>query len=391
MGVVYRARDPILNRVVALKMLSAELGAEEELHQRFTREVEAAGRLNHPHIVTIYDTGQSEGQLYMAMELLEGEDLRALIERQAAIPLADKVRILMQIAQGLAYAHSRGVVHRDIKPANILVTSSGTVKVLDFGLARVADRNTITKKGVILGTPDYMSPEQAMGRLIDPRSDVFSAGAVYYEFLTQRKPFGGKTLHAVLYQIVSEQPQPVLTLNPELPARLARVIHRMLEKDPERRYATMEQLINDLEIIHVALRRSRSRSALPSTGAGEDPRMRVRELVQRARSYLEAGRAQNAVSVMDEALALDPAAEDAAEIRWRARRSLEKSAPALPADPVRNARIEALLKRAAPGRPAADTREALAELALIAPDDPRVLDLLRERSQRSVDTPENAP
>jgi hypothetical protein len=195
----------------------------------------------------------------------------------------------------------------------------------------------------------------------------------------------------VLYQIISEQPQPVLTLNPELPARLARVIHRMLEKDPERRYATMEQLINDLEIIHVALRRSRSRSALPSTGAGEDPRMRVRELVQRARSYLEAGRAQNAVSVMDEALALDPAAEDAAEIRWRARRSLEKSAPALPADPVRNARIEALLKRAAPGRPAADTREALAELALIAPDDPRVLDLLRERSQRSVDTPENAP
>jgi serine/threonine-protein kinase len=391
MGVVYRARDPILNRVVALKMLSAELGAEEELHQRFTREVEAAGRLNHPHIVTVYDMGQSEGQLYMAMELLEGEDLRALIERQAAIPLADKVRILMQIAQGLGYAHSRGVVHRDIKPANILVTSAGMVKILDFGLARVADRATITKKGVILGTPDYMSPEQAMGRAIDPRSDVFSAGAVFYEFLTLRKPFKGKTLHAVLYQIISEQPDPVLTLNPELPARLARVVHRMLEKDPERRYATMEELVNDLEVIHVALRRSRSRSALASMGGSEDPRLRVRDLVQRARSYLEAGRAQNAVSVMDEALALDPAAEDAAEIRWRARRTLEKSSPGLPADPARDARIEALLGRAAPGRPELETRQALAELALIAPDDPRVLDLLRERGQRSVDTPEGAP
>ena len=189
MGVVYRAQDAALGRVVALKMLSAELGGEEELHQRFQREAEAIGRLSHPHIVTVYDMGDAEGQLYMAMELLEGQDMRKLVERGRAIPLGDRVRILAQICDGMAYAHSRGVVHRDIKPANILVTTKGQVKLLDFGLARVAARSTITRRGVILGTPDYMSPEQAMGRNVDHRSDIFSAGAVFYEFLGLSKPF----------------------------------------------------------------------------------------------------------------------------------------------------------------------------------------------------------
>ena len=161
MGVVYRARDNAIGRVVALKMLSAELGAEDELHHRFRREAEAIGRLSHPNIVTVYDLGESEGQLYMAMELLEGDDLRSLIERRVEVPLSDRVRVLVQICDGLAYAHSRGVVHRDIKPANIVVTAAGRVKILDFGLARVATRATITRKGMILGTPDYMAPERA--------------------------------------------------------------------------------------------------------------------------------------------------------------------------------------------------------------------------------------
>ena len=217
MGVVYRARDGAIGRVVALKMLSAELGAEDELHHRFRREAEAIGRLSHPNIVTVYDLGESDGQLYMAMELLEGDDLRSLIEQRVDVPLADRVRILVQISEGLAYAHSRGVVHRDIKPANIVVTSGGRVKILDFGLARVATRATITRKGMILGTPDYMAPEQAMGKLVDRRSDVFSSGSVFYEFLTGEKPFKGKTLHAVLFQIIQEEPDPLLTLNPELP------------------------------------------------------------------------------------------------------------------------------------------------------------------------------
>ena len=246
MGVVHRARDTVLGRVVALKVLSADLGADDELHQRFRREAEAIGRLSHPNIVTVYDLGESDGQLYMAMELLEGDDLRRLIEHRGDIPLADRVRVLLEIAAGLGFAHSRGVVHRDIKPANILVTSDGRVKLLDFGLARVAFRETITKRGIILGTPDYMSPEQAMGKDIDHRTDIFSAGAVFYEFLTARKPFPGKTLHSVLYQIISGEPEPVLTLCPELPARLALVVHRMLAKDPKKRYGSMEDVGRDL-------------------------------------------------------------------------------------------------------------------------------------------------
>src|SRR5262245_38655347 len=260
MGIVYRAQDAALGRVVALKVLSAEFGVEDELTKRFLREAEAIGRLNHPNIVQVFDLGETGGHLFMAMELLEGEDLRHLIEKQIDVALADRVRILREICEGLGYAHSRGVVHRDIKPANILVTSAGRVKILDFGLARVATRQTITRRGVILGTPDYMSPEQAMGKTVDPRSDIFSAGGVFYEFLTLQKPFKGKTLHSVLYQFISEEPDPVLTLNPDVPARLAAVVHKMLQKDPAKRYATMEDVSRDVEKIHDALRRSHSRS-----------------------------------------------------------------------------------------------------------------------------------
>ena len=382
MGVVYRARDSAIGRIVALKMLSAELGAEEELHQRFQREAEAIGRLNHPNVVTVYDLGHAEGQLYMAMELLEGDDLRSLIDARAQIPLADRVRILIQICHGLGYAHSRGVIHRDVKPANIYVSAGGKVKILDFGLARVAARETITRRGVILGTPDYMAPEQATGKVVDSRSDIFSAGAVFYEFLTLEKPFKGKTLHAVLYQIIQEEPDPVLTVNPEVPVRLAAVVHGMLRKDPDRRYASLDDVGRELAGIHDALRRSRARSALPQPAAapGEDARAVVRDHVARARSHFEAGRHAEAIREAAEALATDPSSEEGAEITWRASRQLRLPRPPRAAgDPASEARVEALLARAAPGKAEGDARPALAELALIAPDDARVMDLLRAR------------
>ena len=385
MGVVYRARDASLGRVVALKMLSADLGAEEELHQRFQREAEAIGRLSHPNIVTVYDVGEASGQLYMAMELLEGEDLRSLIEKRAAIALADRVRILIQICGGLAYAHSRGVVHRDIKPANILVGSDGRVKILDFGLARVSARSTITRRGVILGTPDYMAPEQAMGKGVDRRSDVFSAGAVFYEFLTLEKPFKGKTLHAVLYQIISDDPEPVLTVNPEVPVRLASIVHRMLRKDPDLRYGAMEDVAGDLSEIHAALRSSGGRSTFPVPAApvSEETRARVRDRVVQGRALLEAGHADRAVAEMKDALRLDPSAEDAAELLWRAGRKLQDGRSAVPVlDSESERRVADLLTRAAPGGADDDVRSAVAELVLIAPDDPRVTELLRERSGR---------
>jgi serine/threonine protein kinase len=385
MGVVYRARDTAIGRVVALKMLSAELGEDDELHQRFRREAEAVGRLNHPNVVTVYDLGQASNQLYMAMELLEGDDLRWLIEERVDIPLADRVRILAQICDGLGYAHAKGVVHRDVKPANILVTGRGIVKILDFGLARVATRQTITRKGMILGTPDYMAPEQAMGNAVDRRSDVFSAGSCFYEFLGGEKPFKGKTLHGVLYQIIQQNPEPLLTLNPELPVRLAAIVHHMLVKDPEKRYSSMQDVGRDLHEIHVALRRSRSRSAMsqPPPPTGEEVRGRVRDHVSKAKAHIEGGRIFPARKELGDALALDPASDEALELAWRAvKRAVASRAAAPPLDVATEQRVQALLSRAAPGKPDDDARGALAELALIAPDDGRVVELLRVRSGR---------
>ena len=385
MGVVYRAQDRALGRIVALKMLSTEIGDEDELHQRFRREAEAIGRLSHPHIVSVFDLGEADGRAYMAMELLDGEDLRALIESRA-ISLPDKVRIMAEICDGVGYAHSRGVVHRDIKPANILVTRAGRVKLLDFGLARVATRETITRRGVILGTPDYMSPEQAMGRSLDHRTDIFSSGAVFYEFLTCQKPFRGKTLHAVLYQIISEAPEPVLTLNPEAPTRLAAVVHRMLRKEAAARPESMEVVGAELRDIHAALRRSDARSALgwpTETPPSEESRGSIREMLARGRAHLDAGRFAKAAADARQALAIDPDGAEAAELEWQAARGLRVAGGGPRSSPEIDARVADLLSRASAGRPEADARRALAELALIAPDDPRVGDAIRERGSRA--------
>jgi eukaryotic-like serine/threonine-protein kinase len=391
MGVVHRARDTALGRVVALKMLSAQPGEDDEIVMRFRREAEAIGQLSHPHIVTVYDLGESEGHAFMAMELLEGDDLRTLIDRAGEIPLADRVRILAQVAEGLGYAHSRGVVHRDVKPANIMVTTAGQVKLLDFGLARVLTRETITRRGMILGTPDYMSPEQAMGKAsVDQRSDIFSAGAVFYELLTSQKPFAGRTLHSVLFQIVSEAPDPILTLNPEIPARLALVAHRMLEKDPEKRHASMDEVAAELWAIHAALRRSRSRSALPPreerlAAVSEEAQSRAREHLARGRAHIGAGRLAQGADEMSEALAHDPDCREAAEALWQCGKAppppRRSKAPA--PSPVEIARIDALLAKVAPGTSEDEARRALAELALVAPDHPRLVALLRERSGRN--------
>jgi hypothetical protein len=275
-------------------------------------------------------------------------------------------------------------VHRDIKPANILVTLDGRVKLLDFGLARLATRSTITRQGVILGTPDYMAPEQAMGMGSDRRSDAFSAGAVFYEFLAGTKPFKGKTLHGVLYQIISEDPEPLLTLNPDLPAHLASLVHGMLRKDQDKRYASLEELARAMQEIHHALRRAGARAALSQPPAsGEEWRSRVRDHLGRARAHFEAGRHDGVLDETTEVLALDPGCEEAAELAWRAHRARWAQAPPETPDPAHEARVSGLLARAAWGRPAEEARAALGELALIAPDEPRFAELLRERAARS--------
>jgi Protein kinase domain len=259
--------------------------------------------------------------------------------------------------------------------------------VLDFGLAKVASRASITRRGVILGTPDYMAPEQASGYEIDQRTDLFSVGSVLSELFTLQKPFKGRTLHAVLFQIVQGLPEPVLTLNPEVPARLAAVIHRMLEKDPARRYQSLDEVGHELRAIHNSLRRSGGRSAAfgaPPQGTPDELRHALREQLQRARTLVQAGRDAEALTELERALALDPDGEAAGELSWQAARRLAEPVAGPGPDRTYIARVDQLLAQAAPERPAAEVQRALAELALIAPDDPRVHDRLRP----PVDVPE---
>jgi hypothetical protein len=231
-----------------------------------------------------------------------------------------------------------------------------------------------------------MSPEQAMGKALDHRTDIFSAGAVFYEFLCREKPFRGKTLHGVLYQIISEEPEALLTVNPELPARLALVVHRMLRKAADERYSSFEEVGHELWRMHGALRRSHGRSAMPRAGVAplEDAdRARVREMVARSRKYQDGDRPDAAAEELRAALAIDPDCREAAEGMWSTvRRRPAGRRPEPQRSPEAEARIAALLHRARPGAPDPEAKKALAELALVAPDDPRLGDLLRERSGR---------
>ena len=234
MGVVWRAQDPVLGRTVAIKTISAALGSDNENKERFLREARAAAQLNHPNIITVFDFGQADNELYMAMELLEGKDLKELIT-QGQLTFDQKLDIMEQVADGLAYAHGRDVIHRDLKPGNIHVQPNGQVKILDFGLARLGSSD-LTKTGVVMGTPNYMSPEQVMGERVDARSDVFSAGAVFYELLTNRKPFDAESVHATLYQVVHRDAPPPRQWDPRLPDAIVTVIEIAMNKQVDGRY-----------------------------------------------------------------------------------------------------------------------------------------------------------
>jgi serine/threonine protein kinase len=234
MGVVWRAQDPVLGRTVAIKTISAALGSDNENKERFLREARAAAQLNHPNIITVFDFGQADAELYMAMELLEGKDLKELITG-GQLTFDQKLDIMEQVSDGLAYAHGREVVHRDLKPGNIHVQPNGQVKILDFGLARLGSSD-LTKTGVVMGTPNYMSPEQVMGERVDARSDVFSAGAVFYELLTNRKPFDAESVHATLYQVVHRDAPPPRQWDPRLPDEVVAIIETAMSKQVDGRY-----------------------------------------------------------------------------------------------------------------------------------------------------------
>lgn len=254
MGVVFQARDPLIGRLVALKTITAGVAENPDLRERFYREAQAAGNMQHPNVVTIYDLGEADGTPYIAMEYLEGESLEQLIARRSPLPLAQKLGFMVQACRALDYAHGRGIVHRDIKPGNIMVTVEGIVKVVDFGIARLVDTSK-TQTGTLLGTLAYMSPQQIRGKHADERSDIWAIGVVMYELLSYRRPFSGENHAAVLLSIIGDEPPPINSVAADCPGELAAVVQRALRKEDAERYQSMDQVLIDLEPIWSSLQR----------------------------------------------------------------------------------------------------------------------------------------
>jgi serine/threonine-protein kinase len=247
MGVVYRAEDPLLNRTVAIKtiILMDDPAARAEYEARFFQEAKAAGGLNHPNLITIHDVGREGDVAYMAMELLEGTELRELMARGRQ-PLPFALEVVAQVADGLAHAHENGVVHRDIKPANIMIMRDRRAKIMDFGIARVRVSDIRTQTGSILGSPKYLSPEQAAGQPADHRSDIFSLGVVLHELAAGAAPFSASTVAQLLQQIATAVPRPPSATNRAVPAVLDLIVAKALEKQPDARYQSAAELAADV-------------------------------------------------------------------------------------------------------------------------------------------------
>lgn len=247
MGVVYKAHDRIIGRVVALKTIPVEAqdAEKEQLVERLKVEARAAGMLDHPNIVTVYDVGEEAGLFYLTMQFLEGKTLAQAHADRELLPLGRVQELMQQLCAAVGFAHKSGVIHRDLKPSNLLVTKQGTLKILDFGIAKLADVG-LTKAGMILGTPSYLAPEQAAGRRIDSRADIFSIGAILYELLTGERAFPGDTTTTVIYKILNDDPIPLRAIEPSLPPALDVVVRKALAKDPLQRFQTCEEMAEAL-------------------------------------------------------------------------------------------------------------------------------------------------
>ena len=248
MGVVYKAVDPLIDRTVAIKTINLDLSKEEleNFEKRFQREVQSAGKLNHPNIVTVYDVGRTEGVAYMAMEFLEGKELREILDSGVVLPIEKIAHIASQVAEGLGFAHERGIVHRDVKPANVMVMKNGLVKITDFGIAQMSSASR-TMSGMVMGSPKYMSPEQVVGQGVDGRSDIFSLAVVLYEMLTGKAPFSGDNISAIMYQILNDEPIPPKALNQSIPDSINYIVLKALAKHPDKRYQNAKDMARDLK------------------------------------------------------------------------------------------------------------------------------------------------
>ncbi len=249
MGLVFKAKQISTDRWVALKVLSPKLSKNQIFTKRFLREAQSAGKLNHANIVSAIDVGQAEGYFYFAMELVEGETMKAAIKRQGFLDERRALEIIYYIAHGLEHAHKNGLIHRDIKPDNILLNNDGIPKLADFGLAKAPDDTTVTQAGTIIGTPDYISPEQAQGATLDIRSDIYSLGATLYHAVVGKQPFEGETAGLILQQQISEEAVPADEANDAVSPETSKVIEKMMEKEPDKRYESPTELIADLELV----------------------------------------------------------------------------------------------------------------------------------------------
>jgi serine/threonine protein kinase len=250
MGVVYRANDPFIGRTVAVKTLQLSEQrtglTREELLNRFQTEARAAGLLTHPNIVVVYDAGEEEGLFFITMELVEGKSLQAVLDSGQLFPIPRVLRVMEQACSALQFAHDRNIVHRDIKPANLMLTPNDTVKVTDFGTAKILQLGTVNQTAHVMGTPSYMSPEQVKGKAVDGRSDIFSLGVLLYEMVTGEKPFPGQSITTVIYKIVSEEPVAPRQLDPSIHPGLNAIILKALAKEPSQRYQHCRDLMDDL-------------------------------------------------------------------------------------------------------------------------------------------------
>jgi TolB-like protein/predicted Ser/Thr protein kinase len=292
MGVVYKAHDTKLKRTVALKFLPSELTHISEVKERFMREAQAAAALDHPHICTVYEFDEAEEKTFISMVYIEGQNLRKKIESDP-LELEEALRIATQVAEGLQIAHKKGVVHRDIKSANIMVTEDNQAKIMDFGLARMTGTTLLTQEGAAIGTIAYMSPEQARGKEVDQRTDIWSLGVVLYEMLTGQLPFKGEHEQAVVYSIRKDKPRPITEVNAEVPPSLEQVVDKALEKDADKRYQQVDELLDDLKSISAGIVPEEIKA-----------RLRKAKLLKRKRSILYAGSVGLAIVIAVLALTL---------------------------------------------------------------------------------------
>ena len=246
MSNVFRAHDRLLERTVALKILHEQYTRDEDYVERFRREARAVAQLTHPNIVTVIDRGEQDGRQFIVFEYVDGENLKELSAR-GPLDAREAIGLALQVAHALSFAHARGLVHRDVKPQNVLLNDDGQAKVTDFGIARSLDVHGVTQTGTVLGTSDYIAPEQARGQKVDPKTDIYSLGVVLYELLTGEVPFSGDNFVAVAMRHVSEPPPSVLEHRPDCPVRVDLAIQRAMAKDPADRFASMDELCAELE------------------------------------------------------------------------------------------------------------------------------------------------